>query len=277
MRRQTIVILILSAILFVVALYKPQREGFQTADTIFTCTTFLDFKTGDRWDRFCHAIDSIRSKSAEPSLARIQEWLVVNEYAETPREDWTAKVKERYPFITFLQKGAHQKGQAASMNMILERITGFTYWIHWEEAWEVRAPFLEDAFKAMDSTDLTQIQLTGEKGKVDWMDMPDSNKSCKGRICEITAMHGIDKVLEYDAKSDKIFEALSRWPLYSLRPSINRVKPHLTLGRFNEDSALWPIKFEWDYARRWYRAGCKKGVFHDGPVWRPDTHKSTYA
>lgn len=202
---------------------------------------------------------------------------MVNEYAESPREDWAAKVKERYPFITFIQKGAHQKGQAASMNMILERITGFTYWIHWEEAWEVRAPFLEGAFKAMDSTDLTQVQLTFHNGKVNWMDMPEEKIACDGRLCKITGPDMDNPILDKDPYRDWANDMFPAWPLYSLLPSINRVKPYLTLGKFNEDSALWPIKFEWDYARRWYRAGCKKAVFRDGPVWRPGNHTSTYA
>jgi len=67
------------------------------------------------------------------------------------------------------------------------------------------------------------------------------------------------------------------WPLYSLLPSINRVRDYLWLGEFSEDPALWPVKFEWDYARRWWARGNKKAVLSDGPVYRPGKHISTYA
>lgn len=201
----------------------------------------------------------------------------MNEYSDSPREDWESKIRERYPFITFIQKGSTQKGQAASMNILLNQIRPYNFWIHWEETWEARATFLEDAFHAMETTDITQLQFTFHNGEVNWMNMPKDKISCEGRICRIQAMDGVNKMIKKNPYTDWSNDMFPNWPLYSLLPSINRVGPYLSLGKFSEDPELWPIKFEWDYGRRWYRAGCKKAVLNDGPVWRPGSHTSTYA
>ena len=68
----------------------------------------------------------------------------------------------------------------------------------------------------------------------------------------------------------------SRWPLYSLRPSINKVKDNC-FGKFSTNPEHWPVKFEWDYARRWLLNGNTKSVLPDGPVIRDDEHVNTYA
>lgn len=259
-----------------IAKIQSREEGFaDTNTTIFTCTTFLDFKAGDRWERFCNAIDSILKYNSKESVARITKWLVINEYAPERTIDWCKKVNEKYPWIECIQKNETEKGQAASMNMVLERIHPYRFWIHWEEAWSARAPFLEDAFRTMESTDITQLQFTFHNGKVNWMDVGDQRIQCSGRICRIKPAEDTDKFLG-QSPYNFVPETYEKWPLYSLLPSINRVSDYLDLGNFSEDPALWPIKFEWDYARRWIRHGNTKAVMRDGPVWRPGKHRSTY-
>lgn len=272
MKRTRIILFIGAVILMLILiLFTPIQ------DTLFTCTTFLDFKSGDRWKRFCSAMDSLKRFHSENDLNRIRKWIVVNEYSDSPNENWAAKVAERYPHVEFIQKGPNQKGQAASMNIILTKIRPYRFWIHWEEAWEVRAPFLKDAFRAMESSDITQLQFTFHEGKVNWMDMPPEKIKCEGRVCRIYAADGVEDIVEKDPYKDWENHFFSKWPLYSLLPSINRVEPYLGIGTFSEDPKLWPIKFEWDFGRRWYRAGCTKAVLKDGPVWRPGRHTSTYA
>lgn len=277
MKKSRIVLLLGFAILlFAIFINSKQKEGFKTQDTIFTCTTFLDFKAGDRWNRFCKAMDSLQKYHDEDTLGRIGAWIVVNEYSENPKEDWAEKISERYPFVEFIQKGAHQKGQAASMNILLERISPYRFWIHWEEAWECRSSFLKDAFYAMDTSDITQLQFTFHNGSVNWMGVDPERIRCVGRACRISGVDGIEKTLDQDPYKDWGMHLIHNWPLYSLLPSINRVDDYAQLGNFSQDETLWPIKFEWDFARRWYRAGCKKAVLKDGPVWRPGNHISTY-
>jgi hypothetical protein len=243
---------------------------------VFTCTTFFDFKTGDRWDRFCAAMDSLGRYHTQKTLDKISRWVVINEYSEGSTVDWVRKVEERYPWMECIQKGAHQKGQARSMNLCLSLIGGNRFWIHWEEAWETRATFLDDAFAAMENSDITQLQFTYNNGTVNWMDVAPERISCGERVCRIDAASTTAEqagTSPYEMDKAK----LAAWPLYSLLPSINRVRDYLWLGEFSEDPQLWPVKFEWDYARRWWARGNKKAVLMDGPVYRPGQHTSTYA
>ena len=242
----------------------------------FTCTTFFDFKTGDRWDRFCAAMDSLARYHTRATLSRIGRWVIINEYSPNSTVDWCGRVKERYPWMECIQKGASQKGQAASMNLCLDIIGGSRFWIHWEEAWETRATFLDDAFAAMETTDITQLQFTYNEGTVNWLDVGHERVHCGERVCRIDAAADTAEQAKRSAyEMDK--EKLKAWPLYSLLPSINRVRDYLWLGGFSEEAALWPVKFEWDYARRWWARGNKKAVLSDGPVYRPGQHVSTYA
>lgn len=266
----------LAILLTIVALSILLRETGK-GNCIFTCSTFFDFKSGDRWDRFCKAMDSLQEYHSQETLSRIDTWVVINEWSpEGPKDNWALKMRERYPHVIFIQKSVTQKGQAHTLNMCLRKVRGYKYWIHWEEAWEVRKEFLEDAFKAMETSDITQLQFTYNNGTVNWMDVDTSRIQCSGRICRIAPAVDTKEYVQQSPYKPRA-GTLERWPLYSLLPSINRVTDYESLGEFNEDPKLWPIKFEWDFARRWWRAGCKKAVLEDGPVWRPGKHMSTYA
>jgi hypothetical protein len=137
-----ITLCVVSYILYNYVSKPSQRKGI-----VFTCSTFFDFKTGDRWDRFCTAIDSLKDHHSKETLAKIDKWIVINEYSDNSSVDWCKKVKERYPFITCIQKGFTEKGQARTMNIILQKIKPYKLWIHWEEAWSVRTGFLDDTFE----------------------------------------------------------------------------------------------------------------------------------
>jgi len=243
---------------------------------IFTCTTFFDFKTGDRWDRFCAAMDSLGRYHTPQTLSRIGRWVIINEYSPNPTQDWVRRVQDRYPWMECIQKEAWQKGQAYSMNLCLSLIAGSEFWIHWEEAWETRATFLDDAFAAMEGSDITQLQFTYNEGTVNWLDVDQDRQHCEERICRIDAAPETGELVKRSAY-DLDAAMLKGWPLYSLLPSINRVKDYLWLGEFSQDPRLWPVKFEWDYARRWWARGNKKAVMSDGPVYRPGKHVSTYS
>lgn len=275
LRKNLIPILILSIGigLYLLLSGRPQPQ----THCIFTCSTFFDFKTGDRWDRFCRAMDTLQEHHGPNTLSKIDTWIVINEYSATRKADWAQRMRTRYPHVQFIQKDAFEAGQASTLNLCLRAIRGYTYWIHWEEAWEVRAPFLDDAFAAMElAPPITQLQFTQNEGKVNWLDVDPSRIHCEGRICRIDAAPDTAAVVEQSPYTYKE-NVFASWPLYSLLPSINRVVDYRNLGTFHEDPKLWPIRFEWDFARRWWAAGCRKAVLRDGPVWRPGKHTSTYA
>jgi hypothetical protein len=249
---------------------------------VFTCTTFFDFEKQDKWIVFCKAMDSILQQHNPEILGKINKWIIVNEYSPNPRRDWVAAVAERYPFCEIIQKGSNQKGQAASLNIILKKIKPFTYWIHWEETWYCRSPCLDRMFDVIEKTQISQLQVTQHKEKPNWLDSEAHPREL------LETQHGTKYyhiqpspgTAEFCKKSINEYnnEFIGRWPLYSLLPSINRTADVVSLGEFSTDPKLWPFKFEWDYGRRWLLAGNTKAVLPDGPVVRDNSaHKSTYS
>lgn len=272
MRELVCILLCIVLIIYIPLVCVSRRSG-----TIFTCTTFFDFQKQDKWEPFCHAMDSILEHHSRHTLARIDRWLIVNEYAETPTCDWAERLRLRYPYMVMIQKNEHQKGQAASMNIILEEIRPYEYWIHWEDSWFPKRECLQRAFDVMDSTDITQLQMTQHTDAPNWLDKGEHRAECTPAVCRIYASDNMSPFLRQDVSTvwDTFDETIRYWPLYSLLPSINRASFY-TFGYFSTDPALWPILFEWDFARRWYWRGGTKAVLPDGPVLRKKTHVSTY-
>lgn len=244
--------------------------------TILTSTTYFDFEKENHWHTFCEGVDSILRTHSPAEVAQIDKWLVVNEWSAAPKADWAVTIQGRYPFIEFVQKMEADKGQARSLNMILERIRPYEFWIHWEESWFSARAWLGRAMKVMRNTDIDQLQLTTTDGAVDWKAQP--RNVCAPDHC-IVHLDGITmgpyiSRSPYDIGRDGHIEY---WPAYSLRPSINRTALYGRVGAFSEDPVLWPGRFEWDYGVRWYCARGVKGILPDGPVTRSLQHVSTYA
>ena len=273
---QPVVVCILLCIVCVMLLI---RNGvFTRRDTIFTCTTFFDYTKRDSWAMFCDGIDRLLALHAPTTLARIDRWFVVNEYSEAPREDWGLRIATRYPFMTFLQKKADQKGQPISCAIVFDQIRPYTYWIHWEETWYPTRPFLHDAFRIMDQTTISQLQCTkNEMGYTDWIKR--TSKRCTGlgtsRYCIVDHTPALDANV-HRTTFVNTEEMVEYWPLYSLRPSINRVAFY-NFGNFSLQTFPPPVMAEYEFAQRWYRAGGVKGLFYDGPVSRSPGYVSTHA
>ncbi len=239
---------------------------------IFTCTTFFDYHKS-KWDVFQKALDSLNEKHSKDTLTKITKWIIVNEYSNIHKCNWKSLVLEKYPFVEFIQKNENQKGQAKSMNIILDLIKPFKYWIHWEEAWYSNETFLDDAITIMQNNDnISQLQFTKLRGQVNWLDVSDERLDCSNsNFCYVVSDKNID--LNINIHSNDIF---LNWPLYSLLPSINRVDFY-NFGYFSEDPKIWPIRFEYDFAKRWLISGGIKAVLKNGPVHRDENnHKSTY-
>jgi hypothetical protein len=270
--------LLVVCILFIVLLM--YRNGvFTRRDTIFTCTTFFDYAKRDSWAMFCRGIDGLLTLHDALTLARIDRWVVVNEYSESPRDDWGQRIASRYPFINFVQKKADQKGQPTSCAMVFDKIRPYTYWIHWEETWYPTRPFLRDAYRIMEGTSISQLQFTtNETGHTDWMKRTSEPKRCAGtgasRYCIVEHTDALDANVNRK-KFATTEEMVEYWPLYSLRPSINRVAFY-TFGNFSLETFPPPVMAEYDFAQRWYRNGGVKGIFYDGPVSRSTGFVSTH-
>ena len=256
-------------LLFLVAKLSTQR------DTIFLCTTYFDCPKRDSWSMFQNGINKLRALHDQKTLGRIDKWVIINEYSQRPKANWAKLVSQNYPFITFLQKGPQDVGHVKSLNMLLPYITPYKYWFHWEEGWQPTKPFLNSAFNVMDSTNVTQLQLTNnEQDKIDWMKRTTERKSCTNDYCIIHHSKEIDENL--GEEKIKTFDQLVKyWPLYSLQPSLNRVSFY-DFGQFSERKFPFPLVSEYDFAQRWYNKGGVKAVFKEGPLKRPKNYVSTH-
>ena len=273
------------AIMFVIV-HKFQliSESFANPnnEAIWTCTTFFDFEKKDRWAAFENCMNTIQSVNSPEELKRISKWLVVNEHSDKPKQDWAAMMREKYPFVEFIQKTKDQHGQAKGLNMIMERISPYKYWFHWEETWDTRAPFINRCIREMDTNnDISQIQLTFDNGRPDWSDVGEARMRCEGTLCRIAPHPETPSFINNNTKDAPTLQTISSsgyWPLYSLRPSINRVSFYTSkgIGNFPEEANLWPYLFELHYSIRWLRAGAVKAIFTDPPVIRQHNHTSTY-
>jgi hypothetical protein len=259
---------------------------------LFTCTTYFGFGLEDKFEKACKALQSLVDlhASKEPQvLKRIHKWVLINEYDENDSEAkvkyWAKKIRDRFPFVTYIQKTLNSKGQVKSMNMILDMLktTKLTYWIHWEESWYATRPFLGRALTIMDQNQsITQFQFSKfQNGVTDWMEVPPSRRTCSSDWCFVSPPKYagvLQEAIFDDPFKYQFWWARTNWPLYSLRPSLNRIAHYEFAFKngFSKIPELWPYRFEWEFARRWVKAGCVKAVFQDGPVTRAWNHVSTY-
>lgn len=244
---------------------------------IFTITTYLDFPKEDKWLALCNGIDSILKY--HPNVYSFIDFYIVNEYSSNSKEDWPTKIINKYPFINFIQKNDDIKGQGQSLNLILDLIKTYTYWIHWEEAWYCDRPFLFEAIQIMDNTNITQLQFTKEFEYTHWQDKIDK------KFCQKMPNENDYCIINYNIEDypkiniDREFSHNDwiniKWPLYSIRPSINRVKDY-NFGKFSIKPEYWPLKFEIEFGERWMRNKYIKAIFNKGCVTRNQTHVSTY-
>jgi hypothetical protein len=262
---------------------------------LFTCTSFLALP--GKWAQLHAALTSLAPYVA--STPCVHAWVVINEYDADDTTDWAARVNDAFPWVTFAQKGADATGQGATLNLILEHLLrGFDLWLQWEESWHVDAAaaptptFLQDAATYMwrVNPDVDQLQMTRAPGASvpDWGDLPVSD-------LPLATMPGTQQFLQVIASPERHAFArahttlagvaaapwadmIRTWPLFSLRPSLNRVAFLASLpgGGFSTDPTYRAVVFEWEFARRWMLHGGTKAIFRVAPVTRAASHVSTY-
>lgn len=248
-------------------------------DILWTCTAFFDHS--QRWEQFQEAMDSIVRLHPPHVLEKIQKWIVLNEYYSHPKHDYAALIREKYPWITFVQKPAGHEGISNSVNMIMDSYVPHSrLWIHWEETWVARMPFIERAISCMNlQPHITQLTFIYKNGRTEWSDIGRNRLKCSGDICLVGPHPDYKWYDAWDGSVEGMTDEVqakwsSTWPLYQLLPSINRSAFYNRLPRFHRK-----IKHaEWLFAREWLRAGGIKAIFHEAPVWRPSelSHVSTH-
>jgi hypothetical protein len=271
---------LLLAVFAGILLVKWMKSGCQW-DILWTCTSFFDYNKGERWTAFQDAMDSIVRTHSSQTLEKIQKWIVLNEYSPHPKHDYGAIIAKKYPWITFIQKPAGHEGISNSINMILDSYVPYSrLWIHWEETWVVRAPFLDRAISFMNTQpEITQLTFVYKNGRTEWSDINPERLKCSDVFCVVKPHTDIAWYDTWDGSAERMTdEAQSKWaitwPLYQLLPSINRSAFYNTRLRFHP----YRKHAEWLFAREWLRAGGKKAIFRNAPVWRPteSSHVSTH-
>lgn len=250
-------------------------------DILWTCTSFFDYNKGERWTAFQEAMDSIVKYHPPQILEKIQKWIVLNEYHPRPKHDYASIIAKKYPWITFVQKPAGHEGIANSINWILDSyVPNSRLWIHWEETWVVRAPFLDRAITFMNTQpDVTQLTFIYKNGRTEWSDIDPERLKCRGDFCLVARHPDTAWYTRWNGSAEGMTEEVHAkwaitWPLYQLLPSINRSEFYQGLARFHPSRK----HAEWLFAREWLRAGGVKAIFRDAPVWRPteSSHVSTH-
>jgi hypothetical protein len=202
--------------------------------------------------------------------------IMVNEYsAESERN--IEEIRNTYPGIRIIQKEEKHRGQAYSVNMILKMLREKKpkYWIHWEESWETKGPFLKQALKIMENNnDIGQLQIA--RGWLGYTDIPAEHngevyiKQCKideikNKLGPVPVKHGRWKPYP--------------WPLYSLQPGIDRVSVTSRIGDFIPNQNRNPRGkvdgSEFNFSHRWFCKGYQKSVLYPYRVTRQANHITT--
>ena len=257
------VCLLLLIIACIVLVCRGPTEMYRPSSCIITMTTYMGYE-----NRFAH-INSVLG----PLVATGQEVVVINEWDENYRM-YIDYMAERYPQVRFIQKTKDDRGQPRSLNILVRdhlMHSDKKYWVHWEDTWVASGPLLPDLVRFMDNhPQITQLQATG-----DWKDIPRQHTIPLKDINILLPQHKYDKsVYEMNGVS------LEKWPLFSLRPSINRLsffQRHSHYFYFLEHPHLWPLLFEWEFGRVFLRNGGIKAVTQKPYAKKIKGQRSTYA
>lgn len=244
---------------------------------LFTCTSFIS--KPNKLDSLKQTLDKFIHYTPTETIDRM---IVINEYGENT-EDSIEELKNMYPEIEFINKSENDKGQAKSINLIIDilREGNYDYWLHWEDSWILNAPFLDDSIEIMKDDNIDQLQLIDR-----WHDTHDERKELKitksgKKYTEILKINdSIDEQLKpFGNCSDfklNWAEHRDHWPLFSLSPGIDKVDKILETGYFDTSTELWPITFEFKWSIKWLCNGGRKAVINNSVCQRVDKHISTY-
>ena len=189
--------------------------------------------------------------------------LVVNEYPPPDGFTMQATLARDFPMCTFMQKRREDRGQARSLNMILERLRlqRYKYWVQWEEAWFSTRPWLQDALHEMERyPDIDQLALHNNQN------FHRRERSGRGFqhvqrgshvIVTMDSTDGLRQMTCWDGH-------FTHWPLFSLQPAVNKVASILSNGAFNESADMWPVHFEFTFGVRWLLGGAIKARLKPG-------------
>lgn len=220
----------------------------------------ITMTTCKRFDLFEQTINSFLNSCLDKEL--ISEILVVDDNSSTEDRE---KMKQLYPYITFIFKDEKNKGHAKSMNIIRNYMISknYKYQFHLEDDWRF---LFKDAFIGkclsvlMSNNNYGQCLLNKNYSEEDEL-----YKYVGGTLKELNEMDKLNfnniKYYEHEyyqgtELENKMRENYGRntcyyWPHFSLRVGITKVDVYKNIGEFNETVS----HFEREYAFRYVNKG----------------------
>jgi hypothetical protein len=131
----------------------------------------------------------------------------------------------------------------------------FEFWLHWEESWVATKPFLKVCDEAM-SIGIDQLQLTEDNWEDDYdysIVLPNNKRKIfvQTKHLPYKGFAHCKRIKEFYQHELCRDHGNEDWPLWSLRPGMDRVSKVLAVGLFNTDPKFWPVDFELEWAWNW--------------------------
>lgn len=236
-----------------------------------TCTTYLSLP--NKYKQLVTLLDSFILHNKD-QFALIGKFLIINEYGKKTN-NIIHELREKYPQFTFVNKSIHSQGQARSLNMIINVLKNerYKYWIHLEESWKCIGGFVKKVYDIMENNNIAQLQLSN-----DWVDVLDNNAFHVNRRKHHIELKFTDEYKKYILDNNKNkHHSQCLWPLFSLRPGIDRTENILRTGFFNQDYKKRVVTFEYEFAIKWLSNNdITKSILVEPVFYRQPEHVSTY-
>ena len=225
----------------------------------------LSITTCKRFDLFEKTMNSLLQCL---DIEMVDNWLCIDDNSS---EEDKLKMKEMYPFFTFIFKDARNKGHPRSMN-IIKNIVITPYLFHLEDDWKFFAKrnYIKDCLDVLNSdVSIGQCLLNKNYTEIE------SDIGIKGGIFN-TTLSGLRYYIHEFVNTDdqrnewynKYGDSLSSnyWPHFSLRPSLLRTSIFKDIGDFNENIGHFEMEYAYRYVNKGYKSAFLEGIycFHTG-------------
>lgn len=220
----------------------------------------LSITTCKRFDLFHITMNTILNCI---DINMIDKWLCVD---DNSTEEDRIKMKNLYPFFTFIFKDPFNKGHPRSMNIIKETVNT-PYLLHLEDDWKFfsKRSFIQDALEVLQSNPRIGQCLFNKNYSETGKDI-----DVKGGIFKTT--HSGLRYYEHEYVSSEIEKqnwfrkygnclSSNYWPHYSLRPSVIRTSVFRDIGDFTEDASHFEMEYAYRYAAKGYISVFFEGLY----------------
>lgn len=240
---------------------------------LFTCTTFVTLP--GKFNELRRALNTFLKYN---TFSKIKTYIVINEY-DPNSGIYISKLQKEFPSIIFWNKSIQNKGQAKSLNLIIDYLkqNKYKYWLHWEDSWYCNERFIDISYKIMENSNIDQLTFKYNHWEHINLDKRYTFLKYKDYNDHVEIIPR-NKYLYKMMKNNNIHwqDNISNWPLFTLSPGIDRVSTILKCGYFETDYNKWPITFEYNFALIWIQKANKIANLKKKYIDRKKNHKSTY-